>query len=78
MIFNSSRSTSTTLFRNLHTAANRARRQSSEAWLRATVSLAAPAKRQVKEPTWRGSRALGGASHEIVGAVQEESFANCA
>ena len=47
-----------------HTATNRARRQSSELWVRAMVPLVAPEKRQAKQPTWRGSKALGGASHE--------------
>ena len=65
MTFSSFCSTSVTSFRNLHKATNQACRQLSKQWLPATVPLVAPAKRQVKLLTWRGSGALGGASREI-------------
>ena len=44
MIFSGSRSTSASIFRNLHTRANRARCQSSELWERATGQLIGSAK----------------------------------
>ena len=76
--FSSFCSSSAMSYRNLHTATNRAHGQLSKLWLLATEPLATPAKRQGKQLTWRGSRALGGASREIVGAVQAGSLANCA
>ena len=43
---------SSTSFRNLHTAINRARRQSSDLWVRAMVPLVGRAKGQVMALTW--------------------------
>ena len=62
LAFSSSRTTSWTLFRNLHTAAKRSRGESSELWARATVPPVRPAKRQVKRLTCRGVGALAEAS----------------
>jgi hypothetical protein len=71
MIFSSSRSTSATTFRNLHTPANQPRSQLSELWERATVPPVGRAKRQDMALTWRGSGAL----EEPSIAMSKTSFA---
>jgi hypothetical protein len=65
MSFSSSRGRSSTSFRNLHTRANRPRCQLTELWERATGPLVGCAKRYMARLTWRGSRALDGASIAI-------------
>ena len=78
MIFSGSRSTSASIFRNLHTRANRARCQSSELWERATGPLVGSAKPHVIEADlvrrWSARRSL---HCEIVGAVRRRSKNLC-
>ena len=73
-MFSGSRTISATLFRNLHTPADRARNQSSDLWERATGPLVGPAKPQGMRLTWRGSRAPDRA---LIARSSEQSCGLC-
>ena len=78
MSFSSSRGRSSKSFRNLHTRANRPRCQLTELWERATGPLIGCAKRYMARLTWRGSRALDGASIAISSEPSDAEVGICA
>ena len=65
MIFCGSRTTSATIFRNLHTRANRPQCQLIELWERAMGPLVGCAKWYMMRLTWRGAGALDEAAIAI-------------
>ena len=71
MIFCGSRTTSATIFRNLHTRANRPQCQLIELWERATGPLVGCAKWYMMRLTWRGAGALDEAAARRPGSVDE-------
>ena len=81
MIFCGSRTTSATIFRNLHTRANVQRRpqcQLIELWERATGPLVGCAKWYMMRLTWRGAGALDEAAIAISSEPSEVEVRICA
>ena len=78
MIFCSSRTTSATIFRNLHTRANRPQCQLIELWERATGPLVGCAKWYMMRLTWRGAGALDEAAIAISSEPSEVEVRICA